>query len=318
MKKASKLFWVFAAVLLSVSLVGCPSPTGGDSTKTKTPTVIGITVMPATANVAQGGTQPFSATVSGTGAYPTTVTWSIDETDKNAGTSISALGELTVAAVETLSKTLTIRATTTLAGSTVSGTATVTVIAPPPPPPDPLDDWSASIGYNNTLTAGDITLAADTDGDSDVMKLTWNIANTGTPGVDAFGDVVLSASLPVGDYSEYDGITVDFKTSSGDFQLEVRLSNGTYDPFCQAHSDWVGTASSWTTYKFAFTDFTAANWGNPCLVTIQQWLADNSDTPIQLAINLGANPKATDENTWFSNIGLYKEDEDDEIIWFEK
>ena len=93
------------------------------------PTVTGITVTPVTADVNQGGNATFMAAVAGTNNPPQTVTWSIVETDKKAGTAITAGGVLTVAADEPSGKTFTIQASSTLTGYTgVYGQAIVTVV----------------------------------------------------------------------------------------------------------------------------------------------------------------------------------------------
>ena len=89
-------------------------------------TVTGVTVSPANVSVGKGSTQSFSATVSGTGNPPQTVTWSIVGNSHSSGTSIhQTSGLLTVAANETVS-TLTVRATST-ADTNRSGTALVTI-----------------------------------------------------------------------------------------------------------------------------------------------------------------------------------------------
>lgn len=89
-------------------------------------TVTGVSVSPATTNVQKGTTRQFSATVSGTGAYSSAVTWSVTG---GAGTSIDTNGVLTVAADETAT-TLTVTATST-ADTSKKGTATVTVTSTP-------------------------------------------------------------------------------------------------------------------------------------------------------------------------------------------
>ncbi len=86
--------------------------------------ITSVTVTPDTVSVETGKTQSFTATVTGTGAYNDTVTWSVE--DKNSsGTTISDSGMLTVAADENAA-TLTVKATSN-GDSTKSGTATVTV-----------------------------------------------------------------------------------------------------------------------------------------------------------------------------------------------
>jgi hypothetical protein len=88
------------------------------------PTVNTVTVAPAAADVAKGGTQTFTVTVTGTNTPATTVTWSV--TGGVAGTGINRdTGVLTVAAGETAA-TLTVTATSTV-DTAKSGTATVTV-----------------------------------------------------------------------------------------------------------------------------------------------------------------------------------------------
>lgn len=88
------------------------------------PTITGVTVTPATANLQPGGEQQFSATVNGTGNFSQAVTWTV-EGAVSASTTISAFGLLTVGADETAT-TLTVRATSN-GDNTKSGTASVTV-----------------------------------------------------------------------------------------------------------------------------------------------------------------------------------------------
>jgi len=90
------------------------------------PTVTDVTVTPAMVNLIQGGSQSFTATVTGTNFPSQAVTWSV-EGSTNPGTSISFDGVLTVAANEAASA-LTVRATSVV-NSGVSGTANVGVVA---------------------------------------------------------------------------------------------------------------------------------------------------------------------------------------------
>lgn len=106
-----------------------------ESTKIEEPTVTAVTVEPATVTVTKGGTQQFTATVTGTGDYDNAVAWTVE--DGTTGTTISNTGLLTVAADETAT-TLTVTATSTVDKSK-SGTATVTVKAEEP-------------GHTHTLT----------------------------------------------------------------------------------------------------------------------------------------------------------------------
>jgi len=93
------------------------------------PTVATVVVSPNAIDVEKGGYQDFTVQVNGTNNPPQDVTWSIVETGKHAGTTISADGRLTVAVFETLAE-LTVKATSTIDISK-SGTAAVTLTDPP-------------------------------------------------------------------------------------------------------------------------------------------------------------------------------------------
>ena len=117
------------AAVIGFSIIGCGSDDSSNTQEqpvvTGQPTVTSVTVSPAAPNVVKGGSQTFTAAVAGTNNPAQTVTWSIDQTNKNEGTSISAGGVLTVAAAETLAL-LTVRAVST-ADTSKSGTAAVTI-----------------------------------------------------------------------------------------------------------------------------------------------------------------------------------------------
>lgn len=93
---------------------------------TDTTAVSSISVSPATATVTAGQNASFAATVSGSGLFDTSVKWSISG-QVSTDTQINAQsGVLHVAAAETTGGTITVTATS-LADSTKTGTATVTV-----------------------------------------------------------------------------------------------------------------------------------------------------------------------------------------------
>jgi hypothetical protein len=94
-------------------------------------TVTGVTVSPATATVAKGGTQTFTAAVAGENSPAQTVTWSVEGAASVSGTAINEGGVLSVAAGETAT-TLTVRAESTV-DTTKFDTAAVTVSSGPPP-----------------------------------------------------------------------------------------------------------------------------------------------------------------------------------------
>jgi len=94
------------------------------------PEVISVVVSPETANVPQGGTYQFNATVFGTNSPPQTVTWAVTAgvgTVIASGTGINQNGLLTVGAGQAPGSVLIIRATST-ADPTKSGVAFVVVI----------------------------------------------------------------------------------------------------------------------------------------------------------------------------------------------
>jgi hypothetical protein len=109
MTKSKLLLTGILAVVLVFELIltACPNDTEDNN-----PTVTGVTVSPKTVNVTKGGIQPFIAVVNGTNNPVQTVIWSIVESGKASGTTISDAGLLTVASDETLTA-LTVRATST-------------------------------------------------------------------------------------------------------------------------------------------------------------------------------------------------------------
>ena len=112
-------------------------------------TITSVAVAPDTVSVETGQTQSFTATVTGTGAYNDTVTWSV-EGKNSSGTTISDSGVLTVAADENAA-TLTVKATSN-GDSTKSGTATVTVPTQPIRPPDHSTTTSTSTSTTSSGT----------------------------------------------------------------------------------------------------------------------------------------------------------------------
>lgn len=92
------------------------------------PTITGVVVSPETATVQQGNTQPFNATVTGSGNLSNAqIQWSVTGSNSASnGTSISDSGLLSVAADEK-AESLTVTATVTAGEQTFTDTATVTV-----------------------------------------------------------------------------------------------------------------------------------------------------------------------------------------------
>jgi hypothetical protein len=150
-------------------------------------TVTNVAVTPASASVAKGATQLFSATVTGDNEPAQTVTWSITETGKSANTGISATGLLTVAADESLA-TLTVVATSTV-DTNRSGTATVTITGGSG---GGGDDDPPSIAGDGTLN---VKLEGSNYGQISSVKLIYSIQDYGK------GDVLASAGFSSGSFS---------------------------------------------------------------------------------------------------------------------
>ena len=129
--KIKELTIVVLITILTFSFSGCNEPKTA-STDTDVIVVTGVTVSPAAASAAKGGTITFTAVVTGTNNPAQGVTWSIVQTDKHAETTINNNGHLNVASAEILAS-LTVRATST-ADKTKYGSATVTITDGSEPP----------------------------------------------------------------------------------------------------------------------------------------------------------------------------------------
>ena len=111
--------FALAALIPLLFFTACPDPTK----EPDNPTVTSVTVSPATATVAKGAAQQFTAAVSGTNNPAQSVTWTVE--GGGDGTSISTGDLLSIGANETAAA-LTVRAASTDDPSK-SGTASVTV-----------------------------------------------------------------------------------------------------------------------------------------------------------------------------------------------
>ena len=170
---------IISAVFITFTVTAC----AGESPNAE-PTVTSVTISPATANVAKGTTQKFTATVTGTNNPAQTVTWSIVQT--NSGTTINSSGLLKVAAAESLTS-LTVKATSTVDKSK-SGTAAVTVTAAAAQitfPTTPLDSnksgvqtFTANSNGNKALTGSPYGYEMWTEGGNN-NKLIWYGPNQG-------------------------------------------------------------------------------------------------------------------------------------------
>jgi len=169
------------------------------------PTVTSVTVAPAAPSVSKGGTQQFTATVTGTNSPSTSVTWTIETTDKDAGTTITNGGLLKVAVLETKT-TLTVKATS-VQDNTNFGEATVTVTAITLPAGffelgPPVDAWWGTVGIDNNPLA-DLTFDIFKAAKYLIMKVI-SVENQ-----NGFGGIQLAVQ---GDGDSYDWHQADFCT----------------------------------------------------------------------------------------------------------
>lgn len=111
----------FVCVLVTLGLAGCGASSGSSASNSK-PATLALSISPSTASVTTGGTQQFSASVTGTSN--TGVNWLA-----SGGGTISSTGVYTAG---TNPGTYTVTATSLADGST-SAQAKVTVTATPPP-----------------------------------------------------------------------------------------------------------------------------------------------------------------------------------------
>ena len=157
-----------ATLTVTATAVGDDAKSGTATvTVTQPATITGVTVEPDTATVEAGKTQKFTATVSGTGNYDKSVTWTVSGSS-NEGTTISEDGVLTVATDET-EKELTVKATAKGDGTT-SATATVTVTRP-----DPDEPWNPGGGTTGNRYC---YLTFETRGGSEIDSLRVKLGET--------------------------------------------------------------------------------------------------------------------------------------------
>jgi hypothetical protein len=213
MNKRMIAYGIFLNTLLMV-LAGCDDGIAALFHGPEPTTVAVVTVSPATANVAKGGTQTFTATVTGNNNPTQTVTWSVDG---GAGASISAGGVLTVAASESAER-LTVRATST-ADTAKSGTAEVTIptvqgvtVSPP----------TASLAKGGTATFS----AVVTGTGNPAQTVTWSVDGGGAgTTISASGVLSVAASESAATLTVRATSTVD-TAKSGTATVTVTVSGG--------------------------------------------------------------------------------------------
>jgi endo-1,4-beta-xylanase len=173
MKK--RIFYTVPAFLLVFGFLlgGCFLFEDTEDTDETDNGVKSVTVSPATASVAHGGTETFTAKVEGENDPDQTVTWTVEGGAKT-GTAINKEGVLTVASDETATK-LTVKATSTV-DTKKSGTAAVTVTAAKATVTGvTVSPATATVrkGLHQTFTA------AVTGANNPAKTVTWSIVETG-------------------------------------------------------------------------------------------------------------------------------------------
>ena len=163
-------------------------------TVTEAPAVNSVTISPAAASVAQGGTQQLTATVSVTGGAAQTVSWTSSGVAQ--GVTVDGSGLVSAAANATTGE-YTITATSTADGSK-SGTATITVTAAPAVNSVTVSPASASVvqGGTQQLTA----TVSVTGGAAQTVSWTSSGVAQGVT-VDGSGLVSAAANATPGDYT---------------------------------------------------------------------------------------------------------------------
>lgn len=126
-QRCSPCILAITAILFASACGGASGSSGGPPA----PTITSVSIGPPSTSVQPGAQQQFTATVSGTGKFPQTVTWSISGSsdDGNLGT-ITTSGLYTASANPPNPNAVTIKATSTLDASK-SGTASVLVGSSP-------------------------------------------------------------------------------------------------------------------------------------------------------------------------------------------
>ncbi|MEU7881108.1 PxKF domain-containing protein [Microbispora bryophytorum] len=137
------------------------------------PVVTGVSVTPSAVTVSRGGTQSFTATVTGDGHPAQSVTWSV-RGNASTGTTIDGEGLLTVASDET-ARALTVAATST---ADASRSATATVAIPWPGRFGGFRPPVKSDGVNGVHAGRTIpikwTIDGEEDGESAVVSATFD------------------------------------------------------------------------------------------------------------------------------------------------
>jgi len=210
---ARRLLAIIAlAAVIGLGLIGCSVSSGSGSSgiDDDTSTVTDVTVSPATPPAYLGGTVQFNAVVTGTNNPAQTVAWSIVETNKHSGTTISGTGLLTVSLSESL-QALTVKATST-ADTSKSGQATVTIY----PDEESIPTITSVTVEPSTVSVpkgGSYTFEAVVTGTNHPEHtVTWSIVQTNKhaqTNINADGELTVSADEPLSTLTVRATSTVD-------------------------------------------------------------------------------------------------------------
>jgi hypothetical protein len=119
----------FLVITSFLALVGCGGggSNSGSQPPPPPPTISSVTVTPATAQVPTGGSQSFTAQVSGTGLFNPDVTWSVDGVNEGNATVGTIVGGLYTAPSAPPNPSNVMITATSVQDSTKSGSSTATV-----------------------------------------------------------------------------------------------------------------------------------------------------------------------------------------------
>jgi len=225
--------FILLALIVAVGFIACQQdvPIEEDPVVDTTPTVTSV-VVNGVAQVDQGGTATYTATVTGTNNPATTVTWTV--TGGKAGTTISTAGLLTVAVDETIDGELIVKATSTV-DTSKSGSKTVTVLEEGTSPI--VNTVAISPTTAELIPGGTQQFTATVDGDNLAIanSVTWSLsgADGGTTIVDGLltiGATQTEGTVTVTATSTYDtgksaSATVTVTVPSNNTTLLVILVN---------------------------------------------------------------------------------------------
>jgi Big-like domain-containing protein len=199
----------FVGVLALAALTAC-----GDKNTTPTPTVTGVTVTPSPATVAVGGRTTLVATVTGTGTFDQTVTWSsgdatIATVDGNGVVTGVAAGTTTIIAASTANPAVKGAASLTVgSGSNIPVTVTISSINQ--------TTAAGSVPANLAAVAGQLDVTLNVDPGTQKLtgvNLIMNCVGNGSKDTVVASETIGSNLVPASDEAAAP-VTLSFNTAA--------------------------------------------------------------------------------------------------------